>query len=67
MEEFIMNDVTELAAKIINCQKKNDLTDADVAFGAHLSVEKLHRIKENSYKPTDDDLKHINDFMKQQR
>ncbi|MDD9324501.1 LBP_cg2779 family protein, partial [Pediococcus acidilactici] len=26
---------------------------SDVAFGTHLSVEKIHRIKENSYTPTD--------------
>ncbi|KRN93962.1 hypothetical protein IV81_GL001820 [Pediococcus stilesii] len=64
MEGLIMNDVTEFAEEIINFQKKNDLTDADVAFGTHLSVEKIHRIKENSYKPTDDDLKRIRDFMK---
>lgn len=59
-----MNGVTEFAEKIINFQKKNNLTDADVAFGTHLSVEKIHRIKENSYTPTDDDLKRITDFMK---
>lgn len=64
MEGFIMNGVTEFAEKIINFQKKNNLTDADVAFGTHLSVEKIHRIKENSYTPTDDDLKRITDFMK---
>jgi hypothetical protein len=64
MEGLIMKDVTEFAEEIINFQKKNDLTDADVAFGTHLSVEKIHRIKENSYAPTDDDLKRINDFMK---
>ncbi|MFZ8504575.1 LBP_cg2779 family protein, partial [Staphylococcus aureus] len=61
---FFMNGVTEFAEKIINFQKKNNLTDADVAFGTHLSVEKIHRIKENSYTPTDDDLKRITDFMK---
>ena len=33
-----MNGVTEFAEKIINFQKKNNLTDADVAFGTHLSV-----------------------------
>ena len=59
-----MDGITAFAEEIINFQKKFDLTDADVAFGTHLSVEKIHRIKENSYQPTEDDVRRINDFMK---
>lgn len=59
-----MDDVTNLAEEIIKYQRENDLTDADVAFGTHLSVEKIHRIKNNSYTPTDDDLRRINEFIR---
>ncbi|WP_427910730.1 LBP_cg2779 family protein [Pediococcus parvulus] len=59
-----MNDLTKLAEEIVGYQKKHDLTDADVAFGTHLSVEKIHNIKINSYKPTADDIQRINNYMR---
>lgn len=59
-----MNDLTKLAEEIINYQKKHDMTDASVAFGTHLSVKKIHNIKINKYNPTEDDVRRISNFMR---
>ncbi|GEP20310.1 LBP_cg2779 family protein [Pediococcus argentinicus] len=62
-----MADLTKLAEEIVTYQKKNDMTDADLAFGTHLSVEKIHRVKNNSYTPTEDDLRRIKEYMQNNR
>ncbi|WP_226997413.1 LBP_cg2779 family protein [Pediococcus damnosus] len=35
-----------------------------MAFGTHLSVEKIHNIKINKYNATEDDIRRINDYMR---
>ena len=35
----------ELSSSIINYQIKHHITDTDLAFASHLSVEKIHAMK----------------------
>ncbi|WP_252898183.1 LBP_cg2779 family protein [Apilactobacillus ozensis] len=45
--------------KIVDYQKNNDLTDTQLAFKLHFSVEELHNIKSMERRPTRDELRVI--------
>lgn len=45
-------EITGLPEQIIQYQKKHDLTDNEMAFQSHLSVERLHDIKSGDQQAT---------------
>ena len=49
-----MNQQEELSDAIIDFQVKHHISDTDMAFGSHLSVEKIHAMKTGSGVFTDE-------------
>lgn len=43
-----MDNLSELAQELIKFEHDNDLNDNEVAFGSHLSVERIHDIKSSN-------------------
>ncbi|MBU3851102.1 MAG: hypothetical protein H9901_00095 [Candidatus Paralactobacillus gallistercoris] len=42
---MVEEPITGLPEEIIQFEKKNGLTDTDMALASHISVEKIHNIK----------------------
>ncbi|BDR55853.1 LBP_cg2779 family protein [Xylocopilactobacillus apis] len=40
-----MDGVSPLVEKIINFEKEHNMTDSDLAFASHISVEHIHAAK----------------------
>lgn len=59
-----MADLNEIAQELIQFERDNDMTDNQVAFGSHISVERIHDIKAGNSEPTDDESELIERFMK---
>lgn len=58
-----MDNLSELALKLINFERENDLNDNEVAFGSHLSVERIHDIKSSSAVATSEETELLQRFM----
>ena len=58
-----MDNLSELALKLINFERENDLNDNEVAFGSHLSVERLHDIKSSNAVATSEETELLQRFM----
>lgn len=41
----MMEDISPIVEKIINFEKDHNMTDSDLAFASHISVEHIHAIK----------------------
>ncbi|WP_155287358.1 LBP_cg2779 family protein [Lacticaseibacillus zhaodongensis] len=57
------NDVNDFAREIIEFQKRNDLTDTDMALNSHVSVEHIHNIKAMREVPEPDIVSSLRDYM----
>ncbi|MDO1605450.1 LBP_cg2779 family protein [Lactobacillus sp. YT155] len=57
----------DLSHEIIEYQKKTNSNDTQLAFEIHLSVERLHTLKNNSSLATPDEEKRILDFIRMHR
>ncbi|GLB46553.1 hypothetical protein WR164_05320 [Philodulcilactobacillus myokoensis] len=57
------NGFSKVAKNIIDYEKKMDLTDTQMAFDTHLSVERIHGIKAMEITPTSDEEKIIEEVI----
>ncbi|MEE6650236.1 LBP_cg2779 family protein [Limosilactobacillus pontis] len=58
-----MDNLSELAQKLINFERESDLNDNEVAFGSHLSVERIHDIKSSNSVATSEETELLQRFM----
>ena len=58
-----MDNLSELAQKLINFERENDLNDNEVAFGSHLSVERIHDIESSNSVATSEETELLQRFM----
>ena len=58
-----MDNLSELAQKLINFERENDLNDNEVAFGSHLSVERIHDIKSSNSVATSEETELLQRFI----
>ncbi|GFZ27043.1 LBP_cg2779 family protein [Lactobacillus corticis] len=56
-------DRKDLANAIIEYQIKHHVTDTDLAFASHLSVEKVHAMKLGKSGITDDEINQLYDYL----
>lgn len=60
-----MSDLSELSKAIIAYQEKTSMSDAQLAFSSHFSVERIHDLKSGEKIATPDEIKKIMDFINQ--
>ncbi|RMC24653.1 MULTISPECIES: LBP_cg2779 family protein [unclassified Lactobacillus] len=53
----------ELSGAIINYEVKHHVTDTDLAFASHLSVEKIHAMKAGTGACTTEEINQIYDYL----
>lgn len=53
----------ELSNAIIDYQVKHHVTDTDLAFASHLSVEKVHAMKVGEGQFTAEEINQLYDYM----
>lgn len=53
----------ELSSSIINYQIKHHITDTDLAFASHLSVEKIHAMKAGDGEFTPEEINQLYDYL----
>ncbi|RMC50726.1 LBP_cg2779 family protein [Lactobacillus sp. ESL0225] len=53
----------ELSDAIINYQVKHHVTDTDLAFASHLSVEKIHSMKTGKGEFTAEEISQLYDYL----
>ncbi|CCI85591.1 hypothetical protein FC52_GL000244 [Lactobacillus pasteurii DSM 23907 = CRBIP 24.76] len=58
-----MNEQEELSNQIIDFEVKNHMTDTDLAFASHLSVEKIHAMKAGRGIFTAEEISQIYDYI----
>lgn len=58
-----MDNLSELAQELITFEHKKDLNDNEVAFGSHLSVERIHEIKSSNSPATSEEADLLRRFM----
>lgn len=58
-----MDNLSELAKKLIDFERENDLIDNEVALGSHLSVERVHDIKSSNSVATEKEAELLQRFM----
>ena len=58
-----MDNLSELAQQLIQFEHDNDLNDNEVAFGSHLSVERIHDIKSSNSAATSEETELLQRFM----
>ncbi|KRN25861.1 MULTISPECIES: LBP_cg2779 family protein [Lacticaseibacillus] len=61
-----MNEKDQLSAfarEIIEFQRKNDLTDTEMALNSHVSVEHIHNIKAMREQPEASVVASLRDYM----
>ncbi|GAX03398.1 hypothetical protein IWT140_01001 [Secundilactobacillus pentosiphilus] len=56
-------EVSGIAEKIIQYQKKHNLTDTELALNLHITVERLHNIKSMESNPTSEETAVLNHFI----
>ncbi|ERL66684.1 LBP_cg2779 family protein [Schleiferilactobacillus shenzhenensis] len=55
--------LSKFAEQIIRFQKQHDMTDGEMAFSSHFSVEKIHDFKSGEATPTTDEEKKLREYM----
>lgn len=58
-----MDNLSELAQELITFEREKDLNDNEVAFGSHLSVERIHEIKSSNSLATSEEADLLRRFM----
>lgn len=62
-----MDNLSEFARELINFERENDLNDNEVAFGSHLSVERIHDIKSSNSTATAEETELLQRFMQSKK
>ncbi len=55
--------IEELSDAIINFQIKHHVTDTDLAFASHLSVEKIHAMKTGEGEFAPEEINQLYDYL----
>ena len=58
-----MKEFTSIVEKIINYEKEHGMTDSDLAFATHISVEHIHTIKTGVGQVDEKILKDLQKFL----
>ncbi|GAA3601380.1 LBP_cg2779 family protein [Secundilactobacillus similis] len=58
-------EMSDIAEKIINYQRKHNLTDTELALNLHITVERLHNIKSMEAQPTTEETANLTHFIGQ--
>ena len=58
-----MDNLNEIAQELIKFERENDMNDNQIAFGSHLSVERIHDIKSGNSDATDVEVELIERFL----
>ncbi|WP_251573758.1 LBP_cg2779 family protein [Limosilactobacillus agrestimuris] len=58
-----MDNLNEIAQELIKFEREQDMNDNQVAFGSHLSVERIHDIKSGNSDATEEEAELIERFM----
>lgn len=58
-----MDKQKELATLLINYEVKHRVNDTSIAFASHLSVDKVHRMKNGLGQFTQDEIHQIYNFL----
>ncbi|GAK48120.1 hypothetical protein LOSG293_190270 [Secundilactobacillus oryzae JCM 18671] len=56
-------EINSIAEDIITFQRKHNLTDNELAFNIHMTVERLHDIKSMESDPTPEEHKLIEQYF----
>lgn len=56
-------EISGIAEKIIQYQKKHNLTDTELALNLHITVERLHNIKSMETQPTVEEAATLTHFI----
>ncbi len=56
-------EINSIAEDIITFQRKHNLTDNELAFNIHMTVERLHDIKSMESDPTQEERKLIEQYF----
>lgn len=59
-----MSETNDLSTQLIRFEQEKNMTDNEVAFGSHISVERVHDIKSMSSEPTSEEEDLLTRFMK---
>ncbi|MDF7671990.1 LBP_cg2779 family protein [Lactobacillus sp. ESL0701] len=57
------HQLEELSDAIIDYQVQHHVTDTDLAFASHLSVEKIHAMKTGEGEFTPEEINQLYDYM----
>ncbi|WEV36109.1 LBP_cg2779 family protein [Lactobacillus sp. ESL0677] len=57
------HQIEELSDAIIDYQVRHHVTDTDLAFASHLSVEKIHAMKTGEGEFTPEEINQLYDYM----
>lgn len=60
-----MSDLSEVSKAIIHFQEKSSMSDAQLAFSSHFSVERIHDLKSGEKMATPDEAEKLMDFFNQ--
>ncbi|WP_261805585.1 LBP_cg2779 family protein [Lapidilactobacillus luobeiensis] len=55
--------LSTIGQALIDFQKQKELTDTQIAFESHFTVEKIHQIKAGESEPTDDEAKRLTAYF----
>lgn len=58
-----MSDLNDLSKAIIHFQERTSMSDAQLAFSSHFSVERIHDLKAGEKQATPDEVDKLMDFM----
>lgn len=56
-------ELSDIAEKIIQYQKKHNLTDTELALNLHITVERLHNIKSMETQPSTEEVAALTHFI----
>ncbi|MFD1672204.1 LBP_cg2779 family protein [Agrilactobacillus yilanensis] len=60
-----MSDLNELSKAIIQYQEKTSMSDAQLAFSSHFSVERIHDLKAGEKAATPEETEKLMAFINQ--
>ncbi|MCH4057780.1 MAG: LBP_cg2779 family protein [Lactobacillaceae bacterium] len=55
--------LSTVGQELINFQKQKELTDTQIAFESHFSVEKIHQVKAGEVEPTDEEAQRLSAYF----
>ncbi|KRM79285.1 hypothetical protein FC84_GL001459 [Lapidilactobacillus dextrinicus DSM 20335] len=66
-KEVIDMALPKIAEELIEFQKRKELTDTQIAFESHFSVEAIHQIKAGEMTPTPEEAQRLTTYLASKR